>query len=190
MEHVNVANQYIADVLSGAVLACEWIRLACQRQVDDLKRTDWEFHFDAEKAARVCKFIELLPHIKGKWKTAALLLEPWQVFVLTTVFGWVDADGNRRFYDVYIEVPRKNAKSTLTSGVALYCMCEGEPGAEIYSAATKKDQARIVFDVARRMVMKCPGLKRRFGVETEKHRIFIEDGATEFSRSVIRRRRS
>jgi phage terminase large subunit-like protein len=184
-DYVAIANQYIADVLSGAVPACEWIRLACQRQVDDLAR--WNvavknppFHFDPDKAARVCKFIELLPHIKGKWKTAALLLEPWQVFILTTVFGWVDADGNRRFYDVYIEVPRKNAKSTLTSGVALYCMCEGEPGAEIYSAATKKDQARIVFDVARRMVMKCPGLKRRFGVETEKHRIFIEDGATEF----------
>jgi phage terminase large subunit-like protein len=178
-----IALQYATDVLSGAIPACKWVRLACQRQLNDLKRKTSEafpWHFDPEKAAHVCRFIELLPHIKGRWKTKTIHLEPWQVFILCTIFGWVDADGNRRFRTVYIEVPRKNAKSTLTSGVALYCLCEGEPGAEIYSAATKKDQARIVFDVARRMVNKTPGLKRRFGVETDKRHIFIEDGASEF----------
>lgn len=175
-----IAAQYCADVLSGAIPACKWVRLACQRQVDDLARTDWEWRYDAEKAARPCRFIELLPHIKGKWKTANLRLEPWQIFIICTVFGWVDADGNRRYRTVYIEVPRKNAKSTLTSGVALYCLCEDEPGAEVYSAATKKDQARIVFDVARRMVSKTPGLARRFGVEVEKGKIFIDAAAKEF----------
>lgn len=179
-DFVAIANQYVADVLAGTIPACKWVRLACQRQRDDLARCDFQWRFDAEKASRPCRFIELLPHIKGRWKTKNLHLEPWQIFIVTTVFGWVDADGNRRFFDVYIEVPRKNAKSTLTSGVALYCMCEGEPGAEIYSLATKKDQARIVFDVARRMVNKCPGLKRRFSVESEKHRVFIEDAAVEF----------
>ena len=90
------------------------------------------------------------------------------------------ADGNRRFRTVYIEVPRKNAKSTLTSGVALYCLCEDEPGAEVYSAATKRDQAKIVWDDAKRMVNKTPGLKRRFGVETFAHSIAVEDRAAKF----------
>jgi phage terminase large subunit-like protein len=175
-----IAAQYCNDVLTRRIPACKWVRLACQRQVDDLKRKRFEWHYDTEKAARPCRFIELLPHIKGKWKTALLRLEPWQIFIICTVFGWVDADGNRRFRTVYIEVPRKNAKSTLTSGVALYCLCENEPGAEVYSAATKKDQARIVFEVALRMVRKTPGLARRFGIEVEKHRIFNDDAAKEF----------
>ena len=184
-DFVAIAGQYCSDVLSGLIPACKWVKLACQRQVNDLAalktvsgQTQWKF--DSEKASRVCRFIELLPHIKGKWKTANIHLEPWQVFILTTVFGWVDDKGNRRFRTALIEVPRKNGKSAITSAVALYCLCENEQGAECYSAATKKDQARIVFDVARRMVDKCPGLKRRFGVETEKHRIFVEESAKEF----------
>jgi phage terminase large subunit-like protein len=178
-----IAARYCADVLAGNIPACRWVRLACQRQVDDLRRKvskDFPWHWDAARAARPCKFIELLPHIKGKWKTRTITLEPWQVFILTTAFGWVNAEGNRRYRTVYIEVPRKNGKSALSSGVALYCLCEDEPGAEIYSAATKKDQARIVFEISRRMVNKCPGLKRRFGVESEKHRLFVDDAAKEY----------
>lgn len=174
-------------MISGEIPACKWVKLACQRQVEDLARPagnlaskTWIWHFDEAKAARVCRFIELLPHIKGKWATPNLRLEAWQVFILTTIFGWVDAQGLRRFKTVYIEVPRKNAKSTLTSGVALYCLCEDEPGAEIYSAATKKDQAKIVWEVAKRMVRKTPGLQRRFGVEVAAHSIFVEERAASF----------
>jgi phage terminase large subunit-like protein len=170
-------------VLAGKIPACKWVRLACQRQLDDLARpssNDWLWRFDRKKASRVCAFIELLPHIKGKWATPQIRLEPWQIFLLTTVFGWVGPDGNRRFRTVYIEVPRKNAKSTLTSGVALNCLCEDEPGAEVYSAATKKDQAKIVWGDARRMVQRTPGLRRRFGVETHAHDISVEDRAAKF----------
>lgn len=182
-DYVAIANRYIGEVLSGAIPACRWVKLACQRQVDDLARIgqpDWPWLFDAEKAARVCRFIELLPHIKGRWATPNLVLEPWQIFILTTAFGWVGANGNRRFRTVYIEVPRKNGKSALTSGVALYCLCEDEPGAEVYSAATKKDQAKIVWEDAKRMVMRSPGLKLRFGVETHAHSITVEDRAAKF----------
>jgi phage terminase large subunit-like protein len=182
-DYVSIANQYAADVLSGAIPACRWVRLAAQRQLDDLRREqpeDFPWHFDADLAARPCRFIELLPHIKGKWETPYLRLEPWQIFIICTVFGWVDTENNRRFRTVYIEVPRKNGKSALSSGIALYAMCENEPGAEVYSAATKKDQARIVFDISRRMAMRSPGLKRRFGLEVEKGRIFIEESAREF----------
>jgi phage terminase large subunit-like protein len=186
-DFVAIARKYAADILSDKIPACKWVKLACQRQVDDLARPTgnvasktWVWHFDEEKAAHVCRFIEKLPHIKGKWATPYLRLEPWQIFILTTIFGWVDEKGLRRFKTVYIEVPRKNAKSTLTSGVALYCLCEDEPGAEIYSAATKKDQAKIVWEVAKRMVQKTPGLRRRFGVEVAAHSIFVEDRAASF----------
>ena len=182
-DYVKIARQYVADVLSDKIPACKWVKLACQRQVDDLARAgtpDFPWVFDPAKASRVCKFIELLPHIKGKWANPLIVLEPFQIFSLTTVFGWVGPDGNRRFRTVYEELPRKNAKSTKLSGVALYCLCEDEPGAEVYSAATKRDQAKIVWDDAKRMVNKTPGLKRRFGVETFAHSIAVEDRAAKF----------
>lgn len=188
-DFVAIAEQYSADVLAGTIPACKWVKLACQRQVDDLSRTrkEWlergsatAWTFDHERASKVCRFIELLPHIKGKWKSKNITLEPWQIWHLTTIFGWVDAAGNRRFRTVYLEEPRKNAKSTETAGVALFCLCENEPGAECFSAATKKDQAKIVWEIARNMVRRCPGLRSRFGVETSAGSIHVEERAATF----------
>jgi phage terminase large subunit-like protein len=151
-DHVELAQRYVAQVLSGEIPACKWTRLACERQRDDLVRepsAEWPWVFDPVRARRVCEFLELLPHIKGKWARAGRLieLESWQCFLITTAFGWVHREtGLRRFREVYLEVPRKNAKSTLSSGVALYMLtADGEHGAEVYSAATTKDQAKIVF---------------------------------------------
>ena len=155
---VEVAQEYARRVLSGERPACKWERLAVVRQLEDLQREasdDWPWIFKPELASRPCDFIELLPHIKGKWARERLLitLDGWQCFVLTTVFGWVHrTTGLRRFREAYIEVPRKNAKSTLSSGVALFMLsADGEHGAEVYSAATTRDQARIVFDDAKAM---------------------------------------
>ena len=135
----------------------------------------WPWVFDADRAERPCYFIELLPHIKGEWaaQRALITLEGWQVFIVTTVFGWVHRDtGWRRFREVYLEVPRKNAKSTLSSGIALYMLAaDGEHGAEIYSAATTREQARIVFDVAREMAARSPGLRDQLGVALLAHSI-------------------
>jgi hypothetical protein len=87
---------------------------------------------------------------------------PWQAFVVSSLFGWQRADGLRRFSTAYGAVPRKNGKSTLSAGIALYLLvADGEQGAEIYSAATTRDQARIVFDEAKRMVGSSPALTRR-----------------------------
>ena len=101
------------------------------------------------QACRRHTFIEKLPHIKGEWAKAGgrIVLQPWQIFILTTVFGWVHREtGLRRFRIVYIEVPRKNGKSTFSAGVGIYCTCaDGEEGAEVYSAATTSDQAKIVW---------------------------------------------
>lgn len=131
---------------------------ACQRHLDDLARAKrdraWGYYFDAWHGNDVCGFIERLPHVEGKWATPTLQLEPWQMFILVAVFGWRRReDGLRRFTTAYIEIARKNAKSTLTAGVALYCLCcEDEPGAQCLVAATTGSQAWKVFGPAKQMV--------------------------------------
>lgn len=178
MDHVGIANKYIADVLSGEVVACQYVVQACERQRADLARENFGFVFDNAKANRICLFMELLPHIKGEWAGTLIQLEPWQVFILTTVFGWVDANGYRRFKTIYSEIARKNAKSTISSGVALYCLgMEGEGAAEVYSAATTRDQARIVFDDASQMAKRSTGLKNQ-GYQVSAHSIYQESTAS------------
>ena len=166
--------QYVDDVLRGRLPACEYVRQACERQRRDLDDENLGYVFDVDRASRPCALIEHLPHIKGKWAGQRIRLEPWQVFLVTTVFGWVDDQGARRYKTAYIEVPRKNAKSTLSAGIALYCMAgDREGGAEVYSAATTRDQARIVFGDAKRMVERSPDL-RRHGFATFAHAITYE----------------
>lgn len=180
-DYVRVANRYAGQVVSGKIPACRWVKLACQRQIDDLKRSKadetWPYRFDAKAAKRICHFVELMPHIKGEWakRRERIRLEPWQVFILTTVFGWLHREtGLRRFRMVYEEVARKNAKSTKSAGVALYMLGpDGEAGAEIYSAATKKDQAKIVFDAARAMAMRSTEFRLKYGIEVFTHAIAV-----------------
>lgn len=183
--YVDQARRYVDGVLSGEIPACKWTKAACRRQRDDLERAaagDWLYEFSEQRAEHVCRFIELLPHVKAEWAGRPITLQPWQIFILTTAFGWLKAGTPfRRFRTVYIEVPRKNAKSTLSSGVALYLVtADREPGAEVYSAATTREQARIVFDDARDMALRTPPLRQRFGVRAFAHSIasqFREDRA-------------
>lgn len=148
---------------------CKWVRLAAQRHLADLKRSrrrDFGFSFSAWHANDVCDFIEKLPHVEGVWKHPNIILEPFQIFVLASVFGWRRKDnGMRRFTLVYEEVARKNAKSTKTAGLSLYCLCcEGDVGPQVLTAATTFDQAKKVFYPAKRMVEKTPDLKEAFGI--------------------------
>lgn len=185
-DYVAIATEYARQVIEGEIPACLYVRQACARQVRDLERAaagDFAWRFDPDLASRVCRFIELLPHVKGDWarERKLITLEPWQIFELTTVFGWVDGYGLRRFKVVYEEVPRKNAKSTKTSGVGLYMLAaDGEEGAEVYSAATTRDQAKIVWQDAKRMTERSPGLQRRFGVDTAAHAVFVEHTGSTF----------
>ncbi|MBC7597410.1 MAG: terminase large subunit [Polaromonas sp.] len=187
-KYTESAHEYARGVLTGEIPACKWTRLAVQRQQDDLTREpseDWPWVFDHELAARPCYFIELLPHIKGKWARERRLIEldPWQCFILTTVFGWVHGETRlRRFREAYIEVPRKNAKSTLSSGLALFMLAaDGEQGAEVYSAATKRDQARIVFDDAMAMAERSPDMRTYLGVAILKHGITVAHTSSKFT---------
>lgn len=148
---------------------CKWVRLAAQRHLDDLKRARsvaWGYRFDAWHANDICDFMEKLPHVEGVWETPTITLEPFQIFILAMVFGWRRREtGGRRFTSVYEEVARKNAKSTKTAGVSLYCLtCEDEPGPQVLTAATTFDQAKKVFHPAKRMVEKRPELQEAFAL--------------------------
>ncbi|RFB73831.1 MULTISPECIES: terminase TerL endonuclease subunit [unclassified Herbaspirillum] len=186
MTFVDTANQYIDDVLTGRIVACKWVKLACERQLRDLDRAakgdpEFPYRFDEEAAGRICQFIELLPHTKGRWARSRerISLEPWQVFILTTVFGWLHVDtGLRRFRRAYEEVARKNAKSTKSSGIALYLFgADNEPGAEVYSAATTRDQAKIVFDDARAMAIREPEMCSTLAIEVLQNQLLTDDGS-------------
>jgi phage terminase large subunit-like protein len=165
-KHCYAALVYCEDIVAGKVPASELTRAACKRHLDDLQNQT-RFRFDAEKGEKVCRFAEKMPHIKGKWaaKGLKIKLEPWQAFILSTLFGWVDVNGLRRFDEVYIEIPRKNAKSTLAAIIGLYMFsADREHGAEVYSGATSEKQAWEVFGPALAMAKKLPGLCERFGV--------------------------
>ena len=108
-------------------------------------------------------------------------LEPWQVFVLTTVFGWIKPDGKRRFRRSFVEIPRGNAKSTISSALALYMLAaDGEGGSEVYSLATTRDQARIVFGDAQTMARQSAGFRNRFGVTVGAHNIHVLKTSSKF----------
>lgn len=182
-----IAKGYARDVISGKILAGKSIRLQCRRFVDELKiekRKEFPFRFDVDKAARVCRFIERLPHSKGKWARAkeTLRLEPWQIWILCCAFGWLrKRDGLRRFRVLTVVVPRKNGKSALSAGIGLYMLCaDGEFGAEVYSGATNEKQAWEVFGPARLMAQRTPALLARFGVEVNARSLVRVDDQSKF----------
>ena len=172
-----IARDYRASVVTGKVKACKWVKLACKRQDDDLKRfaKHGSYVWNEAEARRVCQFVELLTHTKGELAGQRIHLEPWQVFILSTVFGWRRrSDGGRRFRRVYIEVPRGNGKSCLSSGVALYCLlADKEPGAEVYSFATTRDQAKIVFGDAKVMAEHNAPLRDKFGLQVLANALYV-----------------
>lgn len=171
MKHhlVNSANQYARDVTSGKINACRYMKMTCQRHINDLKNKNSPYEFDRTKAEKVCIFIQKMPHTKGEWafNKQRISLEPWQLFIIISVFGWViKSSGLRRFREAYIEVPRKNGKSALSATIGIYMfLADGEYGAEVYSGATSEKQAWEIYRPARIMVSKSPALISHFKVE-------------------------
>lgn len=182
---VKRAETYARQVISGKIPACKWIKLLCQKHLDELalsKSDDFAFYFDPAKAEKVAKFLQLLPHTKGKWagKKELVKLEPWQLFSVCIPFGWIrKKDNTRRYRTILIFVPRKNGKSIIGGGVGLYMLtADGEFGAEVYSGATTEKQAWEVFRPAKLMVERTPALKEHFAVEVNASNICrLEDGS-------------
>jgi phage terminase large subunit-like protein len=168
--------------VAGVIPACIFVQQACQRHLDDLEKTDWPYEFDRVAAERVCTFGTLFVHIKGPLAGKHLTLDPWQSFILTTVFGWVWKNtGKRRFRRVYVEVPRGNGKTTISVIPALYCLAaEKEGGAEVYSAARIRDQAKVAFSIAQQMARKNHAFLNKLGVDVLAHRIVQQNSASFF----------
>lgn len=160
------AERYVDDVLNGRVTACRWVRLACERHRRDLDNGSGRgLWFDTQAARMAIAFFSVLRHWKGEWAGQSIWLEPAQQFWIWSLFGWKRVDGTRRFRTAYLEVARKNAKTTTAAGIGLYlAFVDGEPGAEVYSAATKRDQARISHRDATEMVKKSPQLLQTVGI--------------------------
>ena len=119
-------------------------------------------HYDKKKADRAVTFIENLCHTKGKWAGTPFWLLPWQEQLIRDIFGIVKPDGNRQFRTAFVEICKKVGKSELAAAVALYLLyADNEPSAEVYGAAADRQQASIVFDVAKQMVEMSPALMKR-----------------------------
>ncbi len=205
-DYAAIATQYARDVVEGRILACKWVRLACARHLKDLERdaAGWRYTWNPEitipavvedgrvvketktyrPADRVCHFIELLPHIKGDWAARGerVRLEPWQVFVVGSIFGWVDRNTRRRRFRIAdLFVPRKNGKSIIAAGIGLYMLsADGEFGAEVYSGATSEKQAGEVFKPAQLMAERTPEFREHFGVTVRASNISIEENNSKF----------
>lgn len=197
-DYAAIAHGYASDVLAGRRPACKWERLAAERHVRDLARAEndptFPYRFNPElqdkvgktyrPAERVCRFAELMHHIKGDWAARGerIRLEPWQVFVLASIFGWVHHEtGRRRFRRADLYVPRKNAKSTLAAVIGLYMLAlDGEFGAEVYSGATSRDQAHEVFRPAALMARQSPEFRARYGVMVNASNVIVIDTNSKF----------
>lgn len=139
-------------------------------------------HFDQAAGDRVCRFLETFcRQSKGEWAAQPLTLIPWQRDALTRLYGWKRPDGTRRYRTFYIEVPKKNGKSTLLSGLALYhLIADGEPGAEVYCCAYDLNQSRIIYDESLNMVKASPSLARILKPLPSAKRITHESSASKF----------
>jgi phage terminase large subunit-like protein len=174
---------YADLVISGKIPACRWVILACKRFVFDLERQgsdDFPYVFDMDRAQLFLDFSGLCNHYKGPMAGQPFEAEPFQVFQFINIFGWVHRYTRlRRFRTVYIEEPRKNGKSFKMAIIGLYLLvADGEASAEIYAAATKRDQAKIVFEIAREIVGRSPSLRKHIGIH--KYNLHVLETASKF----------
>ena len=159
----SVGHKYALDVITGKIPAAKYVAKACQRYLTDLDTAEERgLEFRPKTAQAYIQFFQrAIRHTVGEWDGKPFDPLPWQQFILWNLYGWFREDGTRRFNYAYITVARKNGKTTLMAGCALAALFfDQEKAAEVYFAATKKDQAKIGFDEAQRMVSISPQLRR------------------------------
>ena len=151
---------YARAVVSGEIMTGRLARLACDRHLDDLRGGAARgLRFDCEAAAHAIEFFSFLRLIEGENADRVFKLEPFQEFIVGSLFGWKGPDGYRRFRTAYVEIGKGNGKSPLAAGIGLYGLsCDKEQGAEVYAAAVTRDQAKIVFTDAEKMAKASPFL--------------------------------
>ncbi|MBP6544039.1 MAG: terminase large subunit [Piscinibacter sp.] len=161
----DAVTDYAMRVVDGTEVAGPWVRLACQRHLDDLEHGPARgLAWHADRAAHAIGFIECLRHYQGATAGQRFTLSPFQRFIVGSLFGWYVGEG-RRFRVGYVEIGKGNGKTPLAAGIALYgLVADGEAGAEVYSAATSRDQAGICFNDALEFVRASPPLLQRLSL--------------------------
>lgn len=160
-------EEYINKVINKELPVCQAAFLAVKRHLDDIeksKNNDYPFYFDEDEAKRPITFIQSLVHTKGEWANHNIILESWEQFIIASIFGWRRKENKlRRYKKAYVQVSRKNGKTTFASGIGNYCFfCDSpaEAGVEIYYIATKKDQAKIAWSESERQIRKAKALNK------------------------------
>ena len=180
-------KRYISDVLSGKVAVCVYVKKAVDRHLldlDDSKKEDYPFYFDEAAAMRFLTFVQLCRHTKGEHANQLFKLQDWQAFIYYCAYGWMrKSNGRRRFQKIYIEIARKNGKTEMMAPVVLHSLLlDQEAGAEVYAAATKKDQANILFHagqiMARRLKKDSKALDKR--LQVQKFSVFVKETNSKF----------
>lgn len=158
---IELMDSFISDVHTGKLPSCEPVRLAVKRHMQDLKAPKSRgLRFDRDAAHWAISIVKMLKHTKGEFKGKLFDLQPYQAFIIGSIFGWkktVDHSGEkkevRRFQKAYVEIARKNGKTEFAAAIGVVMMVfDGEAAAEVYSAATMRDQAKICWDAARSMI--------------------------------------
>ena len=149
---------YAIDVTKGNISACHNIRLACQRFLDFMEDKKWEYEFVPEYVEHFIKFVSYIKHTKGPDAGKPLILEPFQIMIVCAIYGFRHKKDHtkRMTTDVIIFIPRKAGKSTISGVIALYELQFGETGAEVFTLATNREQATIVFDACKGMIERMP----------------------------------
>lgn len=172
LDYAERATQYARSVVDGSIVASKWIVLACKRHLNDLNQSSSRWFYDATEANKVCKFAELMRHEKGRLQGKKIKLEGAQVFILASIFGWVDSTGLRKYREALVMLPRGNGKSPIAAIIALYmAFFTPEKGAEVYCGANTEKQAHEVFRPAKAMVESEPEFARR-GIQSAARTIY------------------
>lgn len=162
-DNYNPIREYYDEITSGRAIVGKKIRKTFEKIVSDLDNTSSEWHYSPRRANHAIEFIEnFCRHSKGKMGGQPVRLELWEKAILATVYGFVDEDGLRKYQRAVLIVGKKNGKSLIASCVGLYGLIgDSEAGAEVYAVATKRDQAKIIWQEAKSMVRKSPTLRKR-----------------------------
>lgn len=164
---MNAWEQYASDIKTGKIPACQRLKQAVERYYNDLNNP--LYTFDNEIVERFIGFSRVCPHVKGHLRGKPIELEPWQQFAFANLLGFkVISTGRRKYRSAYIQVPRKNAKSTVAAILANWFLVMENGQQDIYTAAVSRDQARIVFDDARQMCVLSKPLKKRVAIQQHK----------------------
>ena len=159
----NKAEEYIAGVMDGSINVCNYVKLSVQRHLDDLRTgVDRGLRFDTREGEKGIRFFSNLIQSKGRqFKGKPLILEPWEAFIVYSIYGWRRANGLRRFTYAYVEVPKKNGKTTLAAGIGIKQLgFDQESRPEVYSVAKDRGQARICFEEAKNMINNSPAVSK------------------------------